>query len=108
MECLSDIVGSDKPASDSQPTASTGQSATEAKCAPEITILIAYSDPVISAGLSRLLGEHSEFRLLRAETDRSCNRPPAPSDVAADIVIADYDPRWADLFQHRGHRGTAQ
>ena len=57
----------------------------------EIAVLIAHSDPVISAGLAALLRKSGKFKVLcyrwkRATVERT--RDPVDS---ADVVIADYD-----------------
>ena len=64
---------------------------TETASGEDISILIAYSDPVISAGLSALLREHPEFSV-RCSGSEGCTPRLAPRpDASADVVIADYD-----------------
>jgi len=57
----------------------------------EISVLIAHSDPVISAGLGVLLRRSGEFKVLSSPWKPSaCRRAEEYAD-SADVVLADYD-----------------
>jgi DNA-binding NarL/FixJ family response regulator len=57
----------------------------------QIKVLIAHSNPLISAGLSATLGRQGDFGIV-AHSDESCASPSeTPSLFPADIIVADYN-----------------
>ena len=57
----------------------------------EIKVLIAHSDPLISAGLSAALSQQSEFTVAVCNPGSSAAYSAGASSFAPDVVIADYD-----------------
>lgn len=57
----------------------------------EIAVLIAHSDPVISAGLVALLRKSGKFKVLCYRRKRPTLDPTRAPVDSADVVIADYD-----------------
>jgi DNA-binding NarL/FixJ family response regulator len=57
----------------------------------EIKVLIAYSDPLISAGLSVALSQQPEFRVAVYNPDSSAAPSAGAGSFAPDVVVADYD-----------------
>ena len=56
-----------------------------------ISVLIAHSDPVISAGLAVLLQKNAKFKVLLCTRKRSNSQPASDPGESADVVLADYD-----------------
>jgi DNA-binding NarL/FixJ family response regulator len=79
----------------------------------EIAVLVAHSDPVISAGLVVLLRKSRKFKVLWSRASRSTSHAAMDLAHSADVVIADYDsgiglivgaPDWNGrvvIFTHR-------
>jgi DNA-binding NarL/FixJ family response regulator len=57
----------------------------------KISVFIAHSDPLISAGLAVLLRKSRKFKVLCFAWERSTLRLAEPPTGSADVVIADYD-----------------
>ena len=57
----------------------------------EIAVLIAHSDPLISAGLAAVLQERPDFRITVSEREGGVSRQTSSHAPSADVVIADYD-----------------
>ena len=57
----------------------------------EIVVLIAHSDPVISAGLAVLLRRNRSFKVLCARWERSSSLLVGHSAHSVDVVLADYE-----------------
>ncbi len=57
----------------------------------EIAVLIAHSDPLISAGLAAVLRERRDFRITVSEREGGVSRQTSSHAPSADVVIADYD-----------------
>jgi DNA-binding NarL/FixJ family response regulator len=67
----------------------------------EASVMIAYADPVVAAGLAAVLGEHGGFQIIPTAEPGDLLSGPAP----ADVVLADYEtalrltecaPQWAN------------
>jgi two-component system NarL family response regulator len=56
-----------------------------------IAVLIAHSDPLISAGLAAVLRERRDFRVVATERERRASRQTSGHAPSADVVVADYD-----------------
>jgi DNA-binding NarL/FixJ family response regulator len=62
----------------------------EARRPSQIHVLIAHSDPVISAGLTAIFGKRRDFRVVVPRSDRIVSRR-AASESPVDVVVADYE-----------------
>jgi DNA-binding NarL/FixJ family response regulator len=56
-----------------------------------IKVLVAHSDPLISAGLSAALSQQSEFRVAIYNPVSNAAHSAATDSFAPDVIIADYD-----------------
>jgi DNA-binding NarL/FixJ family response regulator len=57
----------------------------------EISVRIAHSDPLISAGLAAVLRKRRDFRVLPPEAEGSAARRTTSHPPSVDVVVADYD-----------------
>jgi len=63
----------------------------DARCAEELTVLIAHSDPVIAAGLAAVLRKLPDLRVIVPEPSETISQASADQASSADVVVADYD-----------------
>jgi DNA-binding NarL/FixJ family response regulator len=79
-------------------------SASEPTDSSEIAVLVAHSDPVISAGLVVLLRKSRKFKVFRSHARRSTSHQAGDLAHSADVVIADYE-SGIRLTAHAGESG---
>lgn len=81
-----------------------GAGNSESSYAGEVTVLIAHSDPVVSAGIAAVLRAFRDFKVIVLGPAETVSELSADRVSSADVVVADYDSGLRLTETARGRR----